>query len=158
MWEPPSAPLYPCPLLPSALGLTERSPSPSFCSQLFQGVQRYMRYPRLGTWCLGLPLIHYPPSWGQWLHTARSPSGASWKASSSPLLSACPEHRNSGQTRALFLPAPSPKPTAPQPATATQTGFLRGRLGLYGRKFERNNKTKAKMVIKAQSLLKNLSL
>jgi hypothetical protein len=50
-----------------------------------------------------------------------------------PRVSFCPEHRNSGQTRALFLPAPSPKPTAPQPATATQTGFLRGRLGLYGR-------------------------
>jgi hypothetical protein len=28
---------------------------------------------KLGTWCLGLPLVHHPPSWDQWLHTARYP-------------------------------------------------------------------------------------
>jgi hypothetical protein len=45
--------------------------------------------------------------WGQWLHTARCPPGAQWKASSCPPASACPEHRNSDLTRALsFLPLP----------------------------------------------------
>jgi hypothetical protein len=41
---------------------------------------------------------HYPPSWGQWLPTARYPLGAAWKACGSLLASTCPEHRNSGGT------------------------------------------------------------
>jgi hypothetical protein len=51
---------------------------------------------RLGTWCLGLSLVHYPLSWDQWLHTASQPPGAMEKACGSPPVSACPEHRNSG--------------------------------------------------------------
>jgi hypothetical protein len=42
--------------------------------------------------------------WGQWLHTASCPPGAKWKASGSPPMSACPEHRNSGGTGVLSLP------------------------------------------------------
>ena len=55
-----------------------------------------------------------PLSGVQWLHTARCPHGAKWKLFGSPPVSACPEHRNSGWTQALFLPLLSPTPTAPQ--------------------------------------------
>ena len=70
---------------------------------------------RLGTWCLGLPLVHHPPSWSQWLRTARHPLGAAWKACGRPPAPTRPEHRNSGGTRVL---SPlSPTPTAPHPCS-----------------------------------------
>ena len=53
-----------------------------------------------------------PAMWGQWLHTARCSPRAVWKASGSPPMSTCPEHRNSGGMRALSLPA---LPLHPQP-------------------------------------------
>jgi hypothetical protein len=43
-------------------------------------------------------------TWARWLYTARCPPRTEWKASSSPPVSACPEHRNSGWMRALSLP------------------------------------------------------
>ena len=52
-----------------------------------------------------------PAMWGQWLHTARCPPRAKWKASGSPPTSACPEHRwNSGRACAFppFLSSPGP--------------------------------------------------
>ena len=50
---------------------------------------------RLGTWCLGLPLVH-PPRAGS---TARHPPGASWKVCGQSSKSTCPEHGNSGRAR-----------------------------------------------------------
>jgi hypothetical protein len=62
---------------------------------------------KLGTWCLGLHLVHHPLSWDQWLPTARHPPGAAWKACRTPPVSTCPEHQNSGRMRvfsqSLFL-------------------------------------------------------
>jgi hypothetical protein len=61
----------------------------------------------------GCPLST-PAVWGQWLHTARCPLGAEWKASGSPSESRCPEYRNSGRTWALSLSPPSsPTPLSP---------------------------------------------
>ena len=112
LWEPHSASLSPCPLLPSALGLTEPPLGSPFCSQQFLGVQRCLGCPRLRTWCLGLPIVHHTPSWGQGLHIARQPPGATWKACSNPSASAGPEHQNSGGTRvfshSLFPPCSLP--------------------------------------------------
>jgi hypothetical protein len=65
-----------------------------------------------------------PAVWGQWLHTARCPPGASWKVSCSPPASACSEHRNSGLTQA-FSPTPlfpyTHSPTGKWPAWVRRT-------------------------------------
>jgi hypothetical protein len=74
---------------------------------------------RLRTWYGGGGGCPFPPPallhavQGQWLHTARCPPGALWKASRSPPLSACPEHRNSGLTGlspSLLFPYYHPPP------------------------------------------------
>ena len=53
-----------------------------------------------------------PAEWVQWLHTARCPPRAKWKASGRPPSSACPGLKNSGWTQALPLP---PLPIHPHP-------------------------------------------
>ena len=118
LWEPHSASLSPCPLLPSALGLTEPPLGSPFCSQQFLGVQRCLGCPRLRTWCLGLPIVHHTPSWGQGLHIARQPPGATWKACSNPSASAGPEHQNSGGTRVFSHSLFPPMLPAPQESRA----------------------------------------
>jgi hypothetical protein len=92
-------PYSPCPLLPSALGLMSSPWGPH--SVLSSSEVSRVGCQRLGTWCLGLPLVHNPPSWGQWLHTARYPPGASWKACGSLPESTSPDHQNSGGRRVL---------------------------------------------------------
>ena len=67
----------------------------------FCHIQREM--PETENLVLGVVPCPSPAVWGQWLHTARCPPGAMWKVSGSPPMSACPEHRNSGQTWAFSL-------------------------------------------------------
>jgi hypothetical protein len=137
MWEPSSA-FSPCPLLTSALGL-RAVPGSLFCSQLFWGFHWCMGYPKLGTWCLGLPLVHHPQSWGPWLHTARHSPRAAWKACGSPPSSAHPEHRNSDGTRALSHSPLPPTPTAPQSSSYS------GQNGLSSTRFVRSPISKTKL-------------
>ena len=139
VWEPPSTSLFPCPLLPLAPGMTELPLAPPFHSQLFCGVHRCMGCPKLGTWCLGLPLVHHPPSWGPWLHTARHSPRAAWKACGSPPSSAHPEHRNSDGTRALSHSPLPPTPTAPQSSSYS------GQNGLSSTRFVRSPISKTKL-------------
>ena len=73
------------------------APGPLFCSQLLHCIQHRM-----------LETCPPTPMWGQWLHTARCPPGATWKASGSPPVSASQEHQNSGRIWAL-----SPTPLFP---------------------------------------------
>jgi hypothetical protein len=70
-------------------------------------------------WEPGMGAAPCPPPavWDQWLHTHRCPPEVMWKASASPPVSACPEHRNSGQMRALSLP---PFPLHPAPHSTMQ--------------------------------------
>jgi hypothetical protein len=93
-------------------------PLPSSCrgpySVLSSSAVSSMGCWRLRTWYRGLPLVHLPAMWGQWLHIARWPPGALWKVSSSPPASTCPEHRNSGRTPALPLSPLPIHPPAPQ--------------------------------------------
>lgn len=79
LWEPHSASLSPCPLLPPILGLAEPPPGTPFCSQLFCSVQWCLGCLRLRTCYLGLLFVHHLPSWGLWLPTARHPPGAARK-------------------------------------------------------------------------------
>ena len=113
-------PLSPCPLLPSAPGLTEQLLGSPFCSQLFCSVQRCLGYPRLKTWYLGLPLVHHPPSWDPWLPTARHLPEDKWKSCSSPSVSAHPEHQIAGRTWVFPHFLLFPTPTAPQYPTDRQ--------------------------------------
>jgi hypothetical protein len=62
MWEPSSALLSPCPLLPSSLGRVSPQGSYSVLSSSIFSVG----YLSLGTWYLGLPLVQYPPCAVSW--------------------------------------------------------------------------------------------
>jgi hypothetical protein len=63
-WELPST-LSPLPSPLFCPRLTDLPPEPSFCSQLLHCVQWCIRCLRMRIWCLGLPLVHHPPTWGQ---------------------------------------------------------------------------------------------
>ena len=58
------APPIPCPLLPSAPGLSERPLGLPFCSQLFCSAHWCLGCLRLRTWCLRLPLCPPPTELG----------------------------------------------------------------------------------------------
>jgi hypothetical protein len=102
-------PPFPCPL-PLSPG-PSAALGPLFCSQLLCHIQRGM--PETENLVPGAAPCPPPAMRGQWLHTARCPSGAEWKVSGSPPPSARPEHGNPGGTRAL---SPTPLfPTHPRP-------------------------------------------
>ena len=102
-------PLSPCPLFPSFLG-PSAAPGPLFYSQLLYCIWREM--PRLRTWYLGLPLVHYPLCGVSGFTQPDAHLGPrGWKACSLPM-SAHPEHRNSGRTWVL---SHSPLAQHPQP-------------------------------------------
>jgi hypothetical protein len=67
--------------------------SPSALSPVTPGPRVSPRGPWYG------PLVHPPSdsSGVQWLHTAKWPPGAEWKASGSPPTSTCPGPKNSGR-------------------------------------------------------------
>jgi hypothetical protein len=114
-----SPPLYPCSLFPYLWSLM---PPQGPYSVLSSSAVSSVGCQRLRTWYWGLPLIHPSPAlWGQWLHIARCPPGAAWKASGSSSASACPEHRNSGQMWAL---SHSPLPNTHGPAVLQDRNWL----------------------------------
>ena len=104
-------PLSPCPLLPSAPGLSA-APEPPFCSQLFRGIQHGML--EAGNLVSRTAPCPPPAEWGHWLPAARHPPGAAWKAYGTPPICACPEHGNAGGSRVLSHSPLSPTPTALQ--------------------------------------------
>ena len=75
-WEPPSTPSPPAfsSLWPSDDGVAPPPRGPPICSQLFRGVQRCLGCMRLRTCCLGLPLVHPPPSWGSVASYSQTPT------------------------------------------------------------------------------------
>jgi hypothetical protein len=85
---------------------------PLFCSLLLCHMQCGM--PETENLVPGAAPRPPPAMWGQWLHTARCPPGATWKASGSPPMSAHSEHRNSGRTWDLSLPPLPIHSPAPQ--------------------------------------------
>jgi hypothetical protein len=120
------APLSPCSLLPSALGLTEPPLGPPFCSQVFCGIQRCLRCPKLRTcylWPLwGPETSDCPLSTSPW--TPRTGSIAShsqtptwghvesvWESSTHP------DHWSSGGTWVFSHSLYSPMPGTQQPNT-----------------------------------------
>ena len=83
-----------------------------FCSRLLCHIQSGI--PETKNLVLGAAPCPTPAVWDQWLHTARCPSGSTWKASGSPPTSTCTEHRNSGglSPSPLFPYTPSPPPNS----------------------------------------------
>ena len=107
----------------TCLGTNQCSPSPPALSSNISGAECHPWGPysllsssaissvecrRLRTWYWGLPLVHPLPCGVSGLTQPdahpRCPPGATWKASSSPPMSTCPEHLNSDQRQALSLP------------------------------------------------------
>ena len=74
-------PIFPGPLLPSAPGLMSCPWGSHFVLSTFAASR--VGCGRLGTWCLGLPLVHHLPSWDFVASHSQTPTRAMWKASGS---------------------------------------------------------------------------
>jgi hypothetical protein len=116
-WEPSSA-LSPCYLLPSTPGLMSPQPHPQ-ASILFSAPPHYPVWDARESGNLVPMTAPCPPpaKSGQWLHIARHPPRATWKACGSPpesCESTCPEHQNSGWTGSFPLLSPHPRRTLSQ--------------------------------------------
>jgi hypothetical protein len=98
---------------------------PLFCFQLLCHIQCGM--PETENLVPEAAACPPPTVWVHWLHTARCPPRAEWKASWSPPASAYPEQRNSGQTWTLSLPTLS---LHPQPHRWTSSGRWGKRYGI----------------------------
>jgi hypothetical protein len=111
-WEPLSASSLPA--LSSLISGASAPRGPLFCSQLCDSAVSSLGCWRLRTWYLGLPLVHHQPCGVSGLHSQVNPPGGVLheKHVQSPA-SACPEHWNSGRTRALPHSSLSPTSTAP---------------------------------------------
>ena len=110
-WEPLSDSLSPCPLLPSAPGMTEPPAGPSFCSQLV--MVSSMRCPRLRTWYLELCLVHHPLSDLVASHS-QAPTWVIWK--SAAVLPYMPAQSTGTLAGCVFSPTPF-IPTHPNPCS-----------------------------------------
>ena len=116
--ETTQCPLFPVPL-PLSPGLCA-SPGLLFCFHLLCCIQR--RIQETENLVPGAAPCTPPAVWGQCPNTARCPPRATWKASGSPPMSACPEHQNSGGTWAL---SHSPLSQVPTPCRISSMFWIR---------------------------------